>query len=48
MSAVERRYRIIDRIWASPIAAVVFAAALIVAMMLVGLRDGPAFIYFQF
>ncbi|KIG12049.1 putative poly(beta-D-mannuronate) O-acetylase [Enhygromyxa salina] len=48
ISAVERRYRIIDRIWASPIAAVVFATALIVAMMLLGLRDGPAFIYFQF
>ncbi|PRQ09840.1 MBOAT family O-acyltransferase [Enhygromyxa salina] len=48
VSAIERRYRVIDRIWASPISAVVFATALIVAMMLLGLRDGPAFIYFQF
>ena len=28
--------------------AVVFATALIVAMSLLGLPDGPAFIYFQF
>jgi alginate O-acetyltransferase complex protein AlgI len=48
LSAIQRRYRLIERIWASPVAAVVFAAALIVAMMLLGLRDGPAFIYFQF
>ncbi|PRQ03044.1 Peptidoglycan O-acetyltransferase [Enhygromyxa salina] len=48
VSAIERRYKLIDRIWASSIASVVFAASLIVAMMLLGLADGPQFIYFQF
>jgi alginate O-acetyltransferase complex protein AlgI len=48
VSALERRYRVLDKIWASSLASVVFASALIVAMMLLGLPDGPAFIYFQF
>lgn len=48
LSAIERRYRLLDKIWASSLASVVFAAVLIVAMMLLGLPDGPAFIYFQF
>ena len=48
MSALERRHRLLDAIWASPIAAVVFSTALIVATLLLGLPDGPAFIYFQF
>ena len=48
MSAIERRHRVLDRIWASPLTSVVFATVLIVAMMLLGLPDGPAFIYFQF
>ncbi len=48
LSAFERRYRVLDRIWASQLASVVFAAMLIVAMLLLGLPDGPAFIYFQF
>jgi alginate O-acetyltransferase complex protein AlgI len=48
MSALQRRFDILDRIWASSIASVVFAAALIVAMLLLGLPDGPQFIYFQF
>ena len=47
-SALERRYKLLDRIWASSIASVVFATALIVAMLLLGLPDGPQFIYFQF
>ncbi len=48
LSAIERRARLLDRIWASPIGSVVFATVLIVVMLLVGLPDGPAFIYFQF
>jgi hypothetical protein len=48
MSAIERRYKLLDRIWSSSLASVVFASALIVAMMLLGLPDGPQFIYFQF
>jgi D-alanyl-lipoteichoic acid acyltransferase DltB (MBOAT superfamily) len=48
LSAIERRYRLLDKIWASSLASVVFAAMLIVAMMLLGLPDGPSFIYFQF
>lgn len=48
LSAIERRYRVLDRIWASQLASVVFATMLIVAMLLLGLPDGPAFIYFQF
>jgi alginate O-acetyltransferase complex protein AlgI len=48
LSAIERRYRVLDKIWASSLASVVFVSVLIVAMMLLGLSDGPAFIYFQF
>jgi alginate O-acetyltransferase complex protein AlgI len=48
MSAIERRYRLLDKIWSSSLASVVFAAVLIVAMMLLGLSDSPSFIYFQF
>ncbi len=48
MSALERKHRLLDRIWASPTAAIAFATVLIVAMLLLGLPDGPAFIYFQF
>jgi D-alanyl-lipoteichoic acid acyltransferase DltB (MBOAT superfamily) len=48
MSALQQRHRLIERIWASPIASVVFATGLIVAMLLLGMRDGPTFIYFQF
>jgi alginate O-acetyltransferase complex protein AlgI len=48
MAAIDRRHRVLERIWASPIGSVVFATVLIVAMMLLGLPDGPAFIYFQF
>jgi alginate O-acetyltransferase complex protein AlgI len=48
LSAIERRYRVLDRVWASPVASVVFAVVLIVAMLLLGVPDGPAFIYFQF
>jgi hypothetical protein len=48
LSAIERRHRLLARIWASSLASVVFAAVLIVAMLLLALPDGPAFIYFQF
>jgi alginate O-acetyltransferase complex protein AlgI len=48
LSAIERRYRLLDKIWASSLASVVFASVLIVAMLLLGVPDGPAFIYFQF
>jgi D-alanyl-lipoteichoic acid acyltransferase DltB (MBOAT superfamily) len=48
MSALERRHRILHRIWSSSTISVVFATALIVAMLLLGLPDGPTFIYFQF
>jgi len=48
MSALERRHRLLHRIWSSSSASVVFAAVLIVAMLLLGLPDGPTFIYFQF
>jgi alginate O-acetyltransferase complex protein AlgI len=48
MSAIDRRQHVLERIWASPIGAVVFATVLIVAMMLLGVPDGPSFIYFQF
>lgn len=48
MSALERRHRLLHRIWSSATISVVFATALIVAMLLLGLPDGPAFIYFQF
>jgi alginate O-acetyltransferase complex protein AlgI len=48
LSAIERRYRLLDKIWASSLASVVFVAVLIVAMMLLALPDGPSFIYFQF
>ncbi len=48
MSAIERRHQLLHRIWSSSTASVVFAAVLIVAMLLLGLPDGPAFIYFQF
>ncbi|MFV8749791.1 MBOAT family O-acyltransferase [Nannocystaceae bacterium ST9] len=48
MSALDRRERLLERIWGSPIGSVVFATVLIVAMLLIGLPDGPAFIYFQF
>ena len=48
MSGIERGQRLLHRIWSSSTASVVFATALIVAMLLLGLPDGPAFIYFQF
>jgi alginate O-acetyltransferase complex protein AlgI len=48
MSALERRHQLLHRIWSSASASVVFATVLIVAMLLLGLPDGPAFIYFQF
>ena len=48
LSAIERRWQLLARIWASSSASVVFATVLIVAMVLLGLPDGPAFIYFQF
>jgi len=48
MSALERRHRLLHRVWSSSTFSVVFATALIVAMLLLGLPDGPAFIYFQF
>ena len=47
-SAVERRLKLIDRVWASPVGTIVFATVLIVSMLLLGLSDGPQFIYFQF
>ena len=43
-----RRYQVLDRIWRDPSGAVVFAAALILAILALGLPNGPAFIYFQF
>lgn len=48
MTALERRHQLLHRIWSSSLISVVFATALIVAMLLLGLPDGPAFIYFQF
>jgi D-alanyl-lipoteichoic acid acyltransferase DltB (MBOAT superfamily) len=48
MTALERRHQLLDRVWASPIGSVVLATVAIVAMLLLGLPDGPAFIYFQF
>lgn len=48
MSALERRHQLLRRIWSSSTASVVFAAVLIVLMLLLGLPDGPTFIYFQF
>jgi alginate O-acetyltransferase complex protein AlgI len=48
LSALERRHQLLNRIWSSPTTSVVFATVLIVAMLLLGLPDGPAFIYFQF
>ena len=48
LSALDRRHRLLERIWAAPIGSVVFATALIVTMLLIGVPDGPAFIYFQF
>jgi alginate O-acetyltransferase complex protein AlgI len=48
ISAIDRRYRVLERLWASPIGSVVLATVLIVIMLLVGVADGPAFIYFQF
>jgi D-alanyl-lipoteichoic acid acyltransferase DltB (MBOAT superfamily) len=48
LAGVDRRYRLLERIWESPIGSVVFATVLIVTMLLIGVPDGPAFIYFQF
>jgi alginate O-acetyltransferase complex protein AlgI len=48
MSALERRLRLLHRIWSSATASVVFAAVLIVLMLLLALPDGPTFIYFRF
>lgn len=48
MSALDRRHRLLHQIWSSATTSVVFATVLIVAMLLLGLPDGPAFIYFQF
>ncbi|HLT39929.1 MAG TPA: MBOAT family protein, partial [Enhygromyxa sp.] len=48
ISAIDRKYRLLHRIWSSASASVVFATILIVAMLLLALPDGPAFIYFQF
>ncbi|KIG13888.1 putative poly(beta-D-mannuronate) O-acetylase [Enhygromyxa salina] len=47
-SYFDRKHALIERVWSSPTAASVFASALIVATLLLGLSEGPAFIYFQF
>ena len=48
VSKLGRQHRVLERIWAGPVSSVVFASALVLATVLLGLPEGPAFIYFQF